>query len=150
MGADRIAPQRRFHGNCCNRHVGYRRHTGITGAALPGCTRRGRGLSADEAQTVDPAEVDIAFLSAADLESYADLGESLDNVIVLHDADEEIARIANMFLIGEALGARVRAARRAAKIFLIFRFSSTYIPNSTQLKISLSTNTKANFAALIL
>lgn len=61
---------------------------------------------------IDAATVDVAFVSAADLES-ADL-EGIADVVVLYDEANPGDVVANITLIGDALGAHVAALEAAA------------------------------------
>lgn len=62
--------------------------------------------------TIDPASIDLAFVGADTLE--ADALTGIENVIVLYDEANPANDVANMTLIGEALGARVAALEAAA------------------------------------
>lgn len=67
-----------------------------------------------EELTVDPAEIDVAFVSEADLTTFADVLEGVGTIIVLYDAVDPANDVANITLYGEALGARVAALEAAA------------------------------------
>lgn len=62
----------------------------------------------------DPTEIDVAFLSADELETYADTLQGIKTVVVLHNQDDPASAAANITLIGEALGARIAALEARA------------------------------------
>lgn len=69
--------------------------------------------AADE-MTADASEIDVAFLNAADMETHAAALESVDTVVRLHDSAGPADDVANIVLMGDALGARIAALEAAA------------------------------------